>query len=221
MTAHELLVDLLGEAYDRPSWHGPNLKAALKGVGAKQAAWQPGRDRPSIWHIALHAAYWKHRVWVRVTGAGADEKFPRPGVDWPDPPRKADSALGPSGVLQPAAGLSGKGDDLRMKIAVVTDKESAAGYRLAGLVVAVAANAAEAGEVLARLVRDDHYALIAVNEELLPDPYKSVKREMRGRDLPVLLPAPSIASAVADEMEDAEAYMRRLIVETMGYEIKI
>ena len=99
MTAHELLVDLLGEAYDRPSWHGPNLKAALKGVGAKQAAWQPGRDRPSIWHIALHAAYWKHRVWVRVTGAGADEKFPRPGVDWPDPPRKADAALWRKDVL--------------------------------------------------------------------------------------------------------------------------
>jgi V/A-type H+-transporting ATPase subunit F len=108
-----------------------------------------------------------------------------------------------------------------MKIAVVTDKESAAGYRLAGLVVAVAANAAEAGEALARLVREDHYALIAVNEELLPDPYQAVKREMRGRDLPVLLPAPSIASALADESEDAEAYMRRLIVETMGYEIKI
>jgi V/A-type H+-transporting ATPase subunit F len=108
-----------------------------------------------------------------------------------------------------------------MKIAVVTDTESAAGYRLAGLVVAVAANAAEAGEVLARLVREDAYALIAVSLELLPDPYQPVKREMRGRDLPVLLPAPSIASAVADESEDAEAYMRRLIVETMGYEIKI
>jgi V/A-type H+/Na+-transporting ATPase subunit F len=108
-----------------------------------------------------------------------------------------------------------------MKIAVVTDAESAAGYRFAGLAVAVAADTAEASEVLARLVREDTYALIAVNVELLPDPYQPVKREMRGRDLPVLLPAPSIASAVADESEDGEAYMRRLIVETMGYEIKI
>jgi V/A-type H+-transporting ATPase subunit F len=107
-----------------------------------------------------------------------------------------------------------------MKIAILTDPESAAGYRLAGLEVAVATDTTEAAKRLAGLVQEDTYALIAVDVALLADPYQAVKREMRGRDLPVLLPAPSILSALAEGGEDAEAYMRRLIIETMGYEIK-
>jgi len=108
-----------------------------------------------------------------------------------------------------------------MKIAVLTDSESAAGYRLAGLEVIVAAVGETAEDMLIRLVHEDVYAMIVVNTALIPDPYRSVKREMRGRDLPVLLPTASIESALADQGEDAAAYIRRLIVETMGYEIKI
>ena len=108
-----------------------------------------------------------------------------------------------------------------MKIAVLTDPESAAGYRLAGLHVAVAANATEARKVLARMIQEDAYILIAVSETLLPDPHQVVKREMRGRDLPVLLATPSPFSAVTGREEDAEAYMRRLILSTMGHEIKL
>jgi V/A-type H+-transporting ATPase subunit F len=108
-----------------------------------------------------------------------------------------------------------------MKIGVLSDPESAAGYRLAGLHVAVATDATEAQEALARMVQEGTYALIAVSAALLPDPYQAVRREMRGRNLPVLLPAPSPLAAGAEEGEDAEAYMRRLIIATMGYEIKL
>ncbi len=108
-----------------------------------------------------------------------------------------------------------------MKIAVLTDSESAAGYRLAGLHVAIAVDATEARRVLSRMIQEDAYILIAVNEELLPDPYQAVKREMRGRNLPVLLITPSPFSAVTAREEDAEAYMRRLILSTMGHEIKL
>lgn len=108
-----------------------------------------------------------------------------------------------------------------MKIAVLTDAESAAGYRLAGLHVAVAADTAEARKVLARMIEEGDTVLIAVSEALLPDPYQAVKREMRGRDLPILLSAPSPFSAVTGREEDAEAYIRQLILSTMGYEIKI
>ena len=107
-----------------------------------------------------------------------------------------------------------------MKIVVLTDDLSAAGYRLGGLEVAVANDPAEAQQVLARLVKEDAYGLIIVNMALLPDPYQAMKREMRGRDLPVLLGALSHRTAL-EEAEDADAYMRRLIRETMGYEIKL
>jgi V/A-type H+-transporting ATPase subunit F len=108
-----------------------------------------------------------------------------------------------------------------VKIAILTDPESATGYRLAGLEVAVASDAKEAGEELARLIGEDAYALIAVSEALLPDPYQAVRREMRGRHVPVLLTTPSIVSSLAEEAEDPEKYVRQLIIETMGYEIKV
>jgi len=108
-----------------------------------------------------------------------------------------------------------------VKIGALTDSESAAGYRLAGLEAIVAADGPSAEKMLADLVRSDAYVLIVVNAALIPDPYRVVRREMRGRDLPVLLSTPSIAAAVSDGGEDAKAYIKRLIVETIGYEIKI
>jgi V/A-type H+-transporting ATPase subunit F len=107
-----------------------------------------------------------------------------------------------------------------VKIAVITDPDSAAGYRLGGLEVTLAHDEAEARETLARMVQADDYALIIVNMTLLPDPYQAVAKEMRHRDLPVLLSAPAHRTAVAAG-EDAEKFMRQLIKDTMGYEIKL
>jgi hypothetical protein len=68
MTTNQLLRALLGEAYSRKTWHGPNLRQALKGVSAQQAAWRPRPGRHNIWEIALHAAYWKYAVRRRLAG---------------------------------------------------------------------------------------------------------------------------------------------------------
>ncbi len=108
-----------------------------------------------------------------------------------------------------------------MKIAVLTDVESGAGYRLAGLHVAIVADAVEARKVLAHMIQEGDYILIAVSEALLPDPYEAVRREMHGRDLPVLLVIASPISRVTGKEEDAEAFVRRLILSTIGHEIKL
>jgi len=63
---------MLDEAYDKPAWHGPNLRSALRGVRAKQAAW-----RHNIWEIVVHAAYWKYVVRRRLRRA-----FPYKGSNW-------------------------------------------------------------------------------------------------------------------------------------------
>jgi len=63
-----LVLALLNEAYEEKTWHGPNLKQALKGVTARQAAWRPGPGRHNIWELALHAAYWKYTVRRRIKG---------------------------------------------------------------------------------------------------------------------------------------------------------
>jgi len=63
-----LVIALLDEAYEKKTWHGPNLKQSIKGVTAKQAAWRPGAGRHNIWEVTLHAAYWKYAVRRRIEG---------------------------------------------------------------------------------------------------------------------------------------------------------
>ena len=68
MEAIRLLLDQLDEAFDKKSWHGPNLRSSIRGVTAQQAAWRPAASRHNIWELTLHAAYWKYVVRRRVTG---------------------------------------------------------------------------------------------------------------------------------------------------------
>ena len=68
MNADAVLIDLFEEAFERKTWHGPNLWQSLKGVKAKQAAWRPAKNRHNIWEEALHAAYWKYAVRRRLEG---------------------------------------------------------------------------------------------------------------------------------------------------------
>jgi hypothetical protein len=83
-----VLLDLLDEAFDKKSWHGPNLRGAIRGVTAEQAAWRPGPGRHNIWELTLHAAYWKYVVRRRLTGEkrgsfvlSGSNFFERPGND--------------------------------------------------------------------------------------------------------------------------------------------
>jgi DinB superfamily len=64
----KLVFALLDEAYEKKTWHGPNLKQSIKGVTAKQAARRPGPGRHNIWEVTLHAAYWKYAVRRRIEG---------------------------------------------------------------------------------------------------------------------------------------------------------
>ncbi|HZV58920.1 MAG TPA: hypothetical protein VFF42_01175, partial [Candidatus Eremiobacteraceae bacterium] len=63
-----LILDLIDEGYEKKTWHGPNLKQAIKGVTVELAGWRPGKDRHNIWEETLHAAYWKYAVRRRIEG---------------------------------------------------------------------------------------------------------------------------------------------------------
>src|SRR5262249_39073681 len=89
----------LDEAFDKPSWHGPNLRGALRGVTAEEAAWRPRLDAHNIWELTLHAAYWKYVVRRRVLGEKrgsfvlpGSNFFPRP-VEQSEAAWKADLAI--------------------------------------------------------------------------------------------------------------------------------
>lgn len=84
-----VLLALLDEAFDRRSWHGPNLRSSLRGVDPALAVWRPGRDRHSIWELATHAAYWKYVVRRRLRGERRG-RFALPGSDFFPVPEPAD-----------------------------------------------------------------------------------------------------------------------------------
>jgi uncharacterized damage-inducible protein DinB len=83
------MLKMLDEAYEKKAWHGPNLRGALRGVTAAQAAWRPQEGRHSIWELAVHAAYWKYAVRRRLTGEKRGS-FARPGSNWFPRPGAAD-----------------------------------------------------------------------------------------------------------------------------------
>src|SRR2546427_3210566 len=81
MARKQLILTLLDEAYEKRTWHGPNLRQSLRGVSAMQAAWRPAPGRHNIWELAVHAAYWKYAVrrWVLGEKRGS---FGEPGSNW-------------------------------------------------------------------------------------------------------------------------------------------
>jgi DinB superfamily len=81
MTEIQQLLAILDQAYDRPSWHGTNLRGSIRRVSARQAAWRPGPKRHNIWEIVVHAAYWKYAAARRFTGDDRGS-FPLKGSNW-------------------------------------------------------------------------------------------------------------------------------------------
>jgi uncharacterized damage-inducible protein DinB len=75
------LLRLLDEGFDRKAWHGPNMRGAVRGLSAAQAAWRPAPGRHNIREVVVHATYWKYAVRRRLTG-GKRGAFGEPGSNW-------------------------------------------------------------------------------------------------------------------------------------------
>ena len=69
MSITALLLAAVDEAFDKRSWHGTNLRGALRGISIGEAAWRPAFGRHNIWELVVHAAYWKYDVRRRLNGA--------------------------------------------------------------------------------------------------------------------------------------------------------
>ncbi len=80
MTERTLLLQLIDEAYDQPSPHGPNLRNVLRGVRAADAVRRTAADTHSIWELVLHCAYWKFVATRRLSGTKV--RFPRKGTNF-------------------------------------------------------------------------------------------------------------------------------------------
>lgn len=102
------------------------------------------------------------------------------------------------------------------RLGIITDAESATGFRLAGAEVREAATPQEALEHLRAFVSLD-YGLVAVNEALLEGTEEERARLLRDRDLPIIVQFP----APQAEIESGEAYVARLVKEHIGFYVKL
>lgn len=75
------LLAIIDQAYNKPSWHGTNLRGSVRRVTPAQAAWRPSPGRHNIWEIVVHAAYWKYAAARRFTG-GTRGSFAEKGSNW-------------------------------------------------------------------------------------------------------------------------------------------
>ncbi|TMI84255.1 MAG: V-type ATP synthase subunit F [Bacillati bacterium ANGP1] len=102
------------------------------------------------------------------------------------------------------------------KVAVITDSETATGFRLAGVEVREAA-APEDALGLIREYAAAGYGLLIVNEDLLRGTDDARARILRDRDLPVVVPLPPARA----KLESGEAYIARLVKEHIGFAVKL
>ncbi|MBL8764396.1 MAG: DinB family protein [Phycisphaerae bacterium] len=89
---------VLENSFRGKAWQGPTLLGSLRGISPRQAVVVPAGLRHSIWHLVLHATYWKYagclrlqRAGVRVAPlGGAAASFERSPSNWPALPTPAD-----------------------------------------------------------------------------------------------------------------------------------
>ncbi|GAB5536364.1 MAG: hypothetical protein Rubg2KO_26130 [Rubricoccaceae bacterium] len=72
------LRNALDRAFDKPSWHGPNLGDALRDLSEDAASWRPAPEAHNAWELIVHADYWTFRVHQHVAEAAPSE-FSEPG----------------------------------------------------------------------------------------------------------------------------------------------
>jgi V/A-type H+/Na+-transporting ATPase subunit F len=102
------------------------------------------------------------------------------------------------------------------KVVVITDTETATGFRLAGVEVREADSPERALELM-REFTNAGYGLLAVNEDLLRGTEDARNRLLRGRDLPLIVPLPPARA----NLESGEAYISRLVKEHIGFAVKL
>jgi uncharacterized damage-inducible protein DinB len=136
----ELLLQQLDQAYDKKAWHGPNLRSAVRRLGAEQAAWRPHPQRHSIAELVVHAAYWKYTVRRRLRGDKRGS-FPLKGSNW-FPLRAPLSEEAWRGYLEL---LEGEHQALRAAVAALPPRElrrvpARSAFNVAALIQGVAAH---------------------------------------------------------------------------------
>ncbi|MHC1626706.1 MAG: V-type ATP synthase subunit F [Methanoculleaceae archaeon] len=99
---------------------------------------------------------------------------------------------------------------------VVTDPDTAAGFRLAGVEVREAADAKSAREIISSLVYQDDTGIVAVNEEFMEALDEKLLNRIESTYRPVIIPIPTVSRDVT-----RRSYVERLMQRAIGYNIVV
>ena len=105
------------------------------------------------------------------------------------------------------------------RVTVLTDADTADGFRLAGAHVVVAESAGSAQRVLAGLMDDESTGIIAVNEAFMAEASERMRRRIESsyRPIVVSLPVHETISVTPDRL----ARLARLIRRAIGFDITL
>ena len=100
------------------------------------------------------------------------------------------------------------------KFMVVTDLESAPGFRLGGVDVLEVADIEQAKALIPSLLYKDDTGIVAINEEFMAALDEKILEKIEKSYRPIIIPIPSKVRGV-----ERENYMERLLQRAIGYNI--
>jgi V/A-type H+-transporting ATPase subunit F len=102
------------------------------------------------------------------------------------------------------------------KFVVVTDPDSAPGFRLAGVDVMEASNLEEAGQIIPSLINRDDTGILAISEDLMPVVDEKMMETINKTYRPIVIPIPARIREI-----ERTSYIERLLQRAIGYNIVI
>jgi V/A-type H+-transporting ATPase subunit F len=100
------------------------------------------------------------------------------------------------------------------KFVVVTDPDSASGFRLAGVDVIEASTMDEVKKIIPDLLYQDDTGIVALNEDFLPALDDKLMTRIEKSYRPIIIPIPARAKAVS-----RVSYIERLLRRAIGYNV--
>ncbi|MGZ4902297.1 MAG: V-type ATP synthase subunit F [Halobacteriota archaeon] len=102
------------------------------------------------------------------------------------------------------------------RFVVVTDPETAPGFRLAGVEVVEASTVGEAKSVIPALLYQDDTGIVAVNEDFMASLDEKLMEKIEKTHRPIVIPIPSRTRQI-----DRADYIERMLRRAIGYNIVV
>ena len=105
------------------------------------------------------------------------------------------------------------------KVIVITDPETADGFRLAGVDVVAAETPESAGEQIAALMEEENAGILAVNQGYYEAIDPRIMEKIESVYRPIVVPIP--VREMVEVGEERSAYLARLIHRAVGFDITL